>query len=608
MSGEYDDLLSDLTGVNPDAAAEPAGDPDRVPLDTGQSGYLTQYPIENMTFVKTTDEDGSMALWMRASVIALGVLRDANGEAQYLVRTVRDTAKGEVARESVLTAGDLANSTRLNAWAFSFAAPFENPPKAKGGLSHASRLSLYLDSQNPPEFRVVPMGYDTESVRFVVQDGTIGADGWRPFTDCRPDPKTTVDWSYGHDVGLDECRDELGELLDYQELGVSAVVLSWLVAVTLKPLLQESVFPILAVQAAYGKGKSNGLLKNATAAFGLKSGGGDTTAPYLRTTMGGHVSGCTWVDEIEAKHVGDVTDVLRWAATGQDYNKMGGDQFQNRVKQELTAAALVSSQSLGAIVDPTDGSMRERVLLVDWGDPTDRPSSYGNDSQYRDMVDQIGRYGKNDRDASNLNALAGGIVQLILQEAGDVQYELRMLLSELTLKKSTSRVARKYAILQIGARVLARVLKGAKGDVVAVVDRYVEENVQADSTRGKLNTLTGKLMPWALTFYGLPEDPYSHTQGKHDLPAPVIVKWADVEKTQLASMWVNYDQLAELMRRERNDDRLGSPSALQDEGNAVGIGGAMEGKRFGDRSNPRIRYRAVPIDVAEVVLKAAYGS
>lgn len=510
---------------------------------TAQSGWLRgdrQRLWVSQKDRKTGDE--YEAQWADFDPEVLGVVHTETGEVDHwLVRLHRSAAP---TLETVLRADDLSNTNRLNRWCVRHQAYIDNAPGQGGQLSRDTRLGRYLQSQDAPELQFVStLGWQTD-LGFVTPTHVLTAQEATPLHEAGVSfTVKDVPFRYGFAGTEAEALDVLDEVLSFHEPLVTSLFGSWWVAALLKGqiLSRVSQFPLVVLSAASESGKSTGFFSLLVQLGGSVLRHGTYTPASLRDLMSLNRSGVVWLD--------DVTDLgpqrlefLRQATVEGEVTKKGGRDFADSVTVRLVAPVVVTGE--GFEVVQHEKAMADRVFTFEVGSPVGRRSRHGDYPQWDDVVALQERY------PDGLQDLAGTLVQLVLREGEPRLVELSK------LRLGSGRTADKWAVVRLGARVLAE-LTGDEGHV-ARVDAWCVDQVKAGESQA--HYLVTRVLPqWVIAHSGfIPEE-----------PTPMLAGW-----TRDGHLYVSLVKLARWWTQDTRDERelqLGAENALRGQAEALGL-------------------------------------
>lgn len=492
---------------------------------------------------------------------ALGVVEDDEANRVYDV-VVRRKRQGDE-RSGLLPASDLSDSRRLRGWLAEFGVSIIVPdnlwPKA-GGPSE--RLQRYIESQEPPHFRVVEhLGWHHDG--FVCHEGVIRADGLHGFDRLKPHPKL-AEWApYHYGFGdRGEAQEILQEVLTFHDPTVTSVYGAWWAACFLKAQIHavSSQFPFMALEAPSESGKTTGFFSLMMALNGNSNAQNNPTAASLRDYLSGNQSGIVWIDDLS--RVEHLMDLLRQATGEGSVSKKGQDRFSQEIVR-LVAPICISGEALQlggqkALVD--------RAIQLEVTSPTDRRSTRdASRMQWLDIVALRDRY-------PDLSRFSGTLLSSALSNV-DLVSEIPSLVPE-----PGGRWGDKIAIVRMGARLLARIAGEGSEWVVDKADEWCQ---QQEST-GNENTLTLKLLPTALRQLNWPNRPEA-AEGRW--PAtPVFIDGDTVwfSPVHLAAWWSE-------MKHGHIEMRTESEEALTQQARALGLGGGSEAQKDATQRGPHRR-------------------
>lgn len=549
-----------------------------------ENGFLVSGGDRLLTQIRKKTGDTwvtDLAPWGDFDIVAVGVVEDEDANRTYDVE-IRRRRQGDLKR-GLLPATKLARAETLFSWLGEFGVGILPPeqmwPRSGTG---GERLRRYLESQDPPHFRVVDYLGWHEGDGFVTHEGVIRKDGTHGFNKYQPDPKLRnwAPYRYGF---MDEkvVRRTLQDVLTFHDETVCAVFGAWWVACFLKPQIQAvtSQFPFMALEAPSESGKTTGFFSLMLQLNGNTQGQVDPTRAALRDWMSAHQSGIVWIDDLsDTQHL---MDLLRQATGEGSVGKKGEDRSTQEVVR-LVAPVVISGEALQL---SQQKALVDRAIQLDVPSPTHRRSLKDPKRlQWADIVKMKERH-------PDLTEMAGTIVNMALQYEDNVSR-----IPELA--PVGGRFGDKIAILRFGARVLQD-LSGLDW-----IEERVEDWCLQQDAIGNENTLTLKLLPTALAQTGW----LSRPQGAEGRWPSTPVFWDEGER----ALWFSPQHLAQWwseMKHGRIEKRTETVEALTQQGHALGLGGSSQRRRFslgGDR-NKKTVYWSITGDLARAILNRSRG-
>lgn len=575
-------------------------------LLSGGDRILTQVRVG-----KGEDAELRMAEWADFDLRVQGVMaKDGDeGDLVYDV-TLRRKRDGSVV-ETILPGKILGAPPKLQAWLSGFGVSVARPENCwPANPPDATRLLRYLDSQEAPRTRMArALGWDDDSEGFLTFDGVIRPDGQHPFMRVRPNPALrtahAVRFNYGFEGDWAEARGVLAEVLSFHDEETAAVFGSWWAACFLKPQLakQLSLFPIMAIEAASGAGKTNGMFGLLMQLNGSLEGPGIMTMASARDRMASHHNGITWLDDLE--QLGRIEELLRVTTSGESLTKKDINNEGN-VTATLTSPVVISGEYLGL---GTQKALLDRIVLLNPPKPDGRTSlkdGREGEPQWDDIVQLINRYPTTQDGERGLSVLAGHYVARALTFADRAVARLREIRREVK-KTASGRQADKIALMLVGAWLLDRMVDDLADDATgpweARVVKWAQTSEALQSAGEWDNRLTLEIVPWALREYQWP------SSGKGG--PPVFVR----EASDLlgAEVWVNVPRLAEEWRnamRGRIVDRTDTEKALLDQVKRcqdTPRSARIDTTRPGSSRRMQLLYWALSAEVATVVIARSEG-
>lgn len=541
-------------------------------------------------------EEGEMiyglAPWLNCDIRVLGVI-ESDHDLVYSVE-IRLRKEGVMFEDHVSSA-TLADSRSMNAWLARHRASITPPNSlSQRSVTSSTRLLRYLEAQGAqPMEAAEALGWHEESDAFITHEGIIRASGPSIFENVRPDPtiKGWAPYSYGHEMGCDEARRILSEVMTFHDSVVTAIFGAWWAACLLKPQIQNraSQFPFMAIEASSESGKTKGYFPLMNQLAGSQAGQINPTKAALRDYLSANNNGIVWVDDLDdLVHLGEI---LRQVTVGGSLAKKGNENH-DQVVAKMRSALVVSGESLGL---QDQKALVDRAIHLKVDSPLGRKSVKGDYPQWDDIVSLTRAY-------PDLTIFAGSIVELALQQA-DICHDLK------SLRVGAGRHADTMAILRVGARALSEIL-GGRPDVIETVDAWAIS--ESEQYTGKENVLTLKLLPRALRRTDWMTKPNGPSGDVGATPAIVQKDESDNE-----SVWFSPTLLAEWWEREAParrgvDQRTSTIKALEGQARALGMGGRKGATgdrkpiRFADGNGKAIYWKCTP-GISELVLRRSRG-
>lgn len=522
--------------------SEQSNHPER---DIESTGWLLSGGDRMLTQVKVgKGEDASLVMqeWadfdMRVQGVVYGDGDQGNLLYDCLLTRKRDQAKIPV----VLPGRIIGQPAKLYAWLAGYGVSISRPDNTWPSQPIDSiRLLRYLESQDAPQARMVPaLGWNDEADGFLTFDGVIREDGIHGFESIRPNPalQTTnvVQADYGFEGSEDEARAVLAEVCSFHYPEVTAIFGGWWAACLLKPQLQRrvSLFPIMAIEAASGAGKTNGMFGLMMQLNGALLGPSLLTMASARDKIAAHHNGIVWMDDMDS--LGRIEELLRVTTSNESMVKKGIDNTGN-VAVTLTAPVVVSGEYLGL---GSQKALMDRVIMLNPPKPDERMSlKPGREDlpQWDDIVELCNRHPLQGG-GQGLTVYAGHMVAMALRLK---ERAIAKLARARGLAKRTyeGRQADKVAIVITGAWILDRLIEERADEEVGEYEALVLDWAKTDDARSGSagpwdNRLTTELIPWALREYDWP------TRARAG--APVFVTSEDLTGH---TVWVNASGLAD---------------------------------------------------------------
>jgi hypothetical protein len=586
-------------------------------LKSGKTRIMTQVAKKD---VNTGDTSYELEEYADFDLHAIGVMVEEGDTRTYWVK-VRRKRRGYGDTEefdAVLPGSMLGDDRRMRSF-FSARALTILPPRGMSPQegSPGLRIQRYLESQHPPTVTVSKtLGWDQSIVGgaggFITHDGVITAD--EVFTAEQsgviPLPSLltggVAPHRYGFEGDEDEARRVLGEVMTFHQDDVTSVFGAWWAACLIKPQIEQrtALFPFMAIEAPSESGKTNGFFHQMIELNGNRSGEMNPTYASLRNMAASHKNGIVWVDDLDDPS--NLMELLRAATSGGSIAKMGEDR-ESIVSATIVSPVVISGEALGL---GAQKALLDRAIILKAGSPTGRASHHDpSRPQWDDVLALREQY------PGGLADVAGWLVQEALRNADTAVGQLK------NLRLGTGRVADKFAILRVGARLLDAVLAGdsdaaagawaGSGRVARGVDAWIGD--QAESNRAD-NALTLEILPWALREWHYPDKPTAgEAVGVKDTPV-FVRNWdqnpvkAQLFGTRQPEVWFNTDLLAEAWSRDRGgrvEKRTQTAVALGDQ--AVVLEAKPKQFKLTGGEGRRAYYRSITGEMAQLVLERAQG-
>lgn len=575
------------------------------------SGWLTGN--KRALFCRTAHREGEelvfdQGVYADFDIEARGVAVDELNRRFYWVRLFW---KGQTL-DTTLAAEILGHDQQTRSWLAARGLSIDPPNDANPKTAPATRILRYLNWQTPPQVHIITtLGWADEVEGFVTHDGVITPDGFQTkeaagvVADPRLIERDVAPYTYGFNRDADEARRVLKEVLTFQDQTVTSVFGAWWAATLLKPQIQDrtAIFPFFGVEAASESGKTNGFFDLMVALNGNTRGQIVPTKPVLRDYASANKSGIVWADDLD--NLDPYGELLRASTSNGTASKMDIDRSGIK-NTHVVSPILITGESLGF---GTQKALVDRSILMGVSSPKDRMSTHDPDRpQWQDVLDLKEQYPESQ---GGLSVLAGHYVKEALAALPQVQRVLRE-----SKRKETGRHADKMSVLRAGARLLDHLLghDGAwegNGEHARRVESWITANAQQ---LDQDNTLTTKILPWAMSTLGMPSAPEAAPEmGRWTgIASPVFVK-GDLESTDTlegfsgVEVWYSPTLLAMAWARDKNhrvEARTETEEALIQQAAAIG-GDRKSVKISGSRTTTK--YRRLPDNYAAIVLQRSMG-
>jgi hypothetical protein len=531
-------------------------------------------------YTRRKGEDGNYYVteWADFDIKARRVIQEGEERVFYVdIETSHTTYANEPLRAEVL-----GSINRLNVWTAAHHCSVIGHPADLCKMAYGTRLMRYLLSQEPDASQTAFFYGQQEDGTFLTPDGLLEGGGVTPYRGTIPAAHLPgwVNYRYGT-CPTDEAVGVLREVMTFQEETAASVFGAWWAMALLKGRYQSSLFPFMLLEAGSESGKTTGFFAMMVALAGSLDGAGQNTLAGFRDSVAAHRNGVAWLDDMTEMSAGQVIDIIRQATSEGSRGKKGGD---NKTTERVTLLSpiLVSGEGSGSMM--SEKAMSDRSVQLRFGSPKGRRSLHDPDRpQWDDILALEARYGGR---TAGLTAVSGTLVAQILARAP--------LLDQMaSLRPDAGRVADKWAILRMGARVLDDLLGGQ--DHAIRVDKWVSEQVD----NGAANLAINEIIPWALrnTGGGVAESPLGW-QPAYFNPRTKTV-WISIPR--LADRWLDRNHIT---ARER---QLGSEDAIRTELKAIGAETSGKVREVDHKDGKAVgrRYVEVPAEWTARLLAAA---
>jgi hypothetical protein len=511
---------------------------------------------------------------------ALGIIADDTTERRAWDVVIVRQADGKELRR-ILDEKTLSDPRKLTLWLTSAGVSVMCPDGALGGgVSQGVRLLRYINAQKPPEATIVDqLGYHPDLNVFVSHEGILrpGETVFDLSAPYRPSAQlsTSGDAPFAYGMaknGLAEVKDVLSQVLTFHDETPLAVVASWMVmSLVQSGIIQHtSHFPVMAVEAPSGSGKTTGALSMLRQILtGNTSGPSQGTVPDVRQKIASTRSGFVHIDDLDEPKV--VFEMLRLSTSdGTKMMRSHESGFKASQHSHMTGTILLTGEHLGL---KSQKALMDRIILLELTDPTNRKSQVpGREhlSQWTDVTSLMRKY----PGAHGMAAMAGTVVAEILRWLDDVE----ALIDE--TKPCPGRLGDKYAVLLAGACFIDHLLGdpkawGKKGATYGRVWAWVQEDLKYANSWD--NALTTDVLPWALHEYG---DWAGHgmtafepikISGKSFVTAPAFYRTEDMQGD---AIFIHPRTLADAWRAfmgNKIEDRVHSASAFVAQAKVAGF-------------------------------------
>lgn len=541
--------------------------------------------------------------WANFDLRVTGKMRDEEGDLSYVV-TVRCE---EAEFERVVRSDLFGDAKKLGVWLAGVGGVVldpEQPVVRKPGW--AARLQLYVQNQEAKTFRLTKtLGWDERAQQFLTHDGALTGEGAVGWNEARPDPQLKANqdatYHYGEVGTAAEAKELLRQVLTFHDEQTVAVAGAWWAATLLKHQVVRytSLFPVLAVEAGSGSGKTTGFFPQLLRLGGSCSGASDLTGAVLRNSLSTNPSGVVWLDDKD--NPAEVHEIMRQLTAGGTKSKMAEDRITT-LHFHLVNSLLFSGEALGF---KGEKALLDRAVLLRPSSPKDRKSVVPG----REHLDQWLDVQELDREAARMGPaglaeVAGHLVVSALRESRGFERELIRLRG-----KAKGRAGDREVVLLSGAWLLEQLI----GDTgyVEQVQVWLDENV-IETFDGD-NTLTRTYLPWYLRERGMPTDSRPAPTDYDQSPRAAFIR-------DERSVWFSPDLLASVLRRDwhgksARDLTLESVESIREQAKKSGSVGVEYRRQYktirtpkNSESGAKVTYWRLPAQISEYVLERAEGA
>ena len=361
-----------------------------------------------------------------------------------------------------------------------YAASVTHPKRlVHGSPDWATRLLKFLTSQNAPRLQKAPyLGWNDEEQGYLTMTGVLDASGLREFRVAKPNTvelrhSTPIDHEYRFESTRQRAVEILAEVCTFQDPETVAVFGAWWAGTLIKHQIRRhtALFPVMAVEAASGSGKTSGFFAMMAQLAGSNDGAGQYTLATLRNALSAHTNNIIWVDDLDDPS--SLHEMIRVLTAGGSLSKMVN--HTRTVRYPLVSSLLLSGESLG-LADQQ--ATLDRCILLHPPDPTRRMSLRGDYPQWDDVARlqaELHQYGGG-------SGVSGHYAQMVAQASGDI----RVMCESLARSVPTGRTGAWYLTLAAGARVL---------DYLTTDDRSMLVEGNGQFAEGVQTWLTARLEP-----------------------------------------------------------------------------------------------------------------
>lgn len=515
----------------------------------------------------------------------------------------------------VLDADTLVDFRKLTTWLAEVAGvSFAQPSRAMGDMQPTIRLMRYLEEQKAPVSTLLgQIGFQPEHRVFLTPVGRIeaGVNGMQPFAGVRPRPdlpgfdRYDPPFKYGFAAGgYPEVREVLREVLTFHDRTALTVLFSWalmsLVKAEIKLKGNCAVFPIFAIEAVSGSGKTSGAIKMIGELMGYDLGDVQPTVADLRDKLAAFRSGFVHFDDPD--DLEKFRELLRLIP--MESTKTKRQDAEHSMSAKLTGGLLITGEGLG---------LTGQKALMDRTVSVALPSTKGQKS-YDAVKELWQRYG------GSLTAVAGTLVAEVLRLVDEIPGLVK------ALKPTTGRVGDSYGIVRAGSRVLDWLLAdeedragalAGEGASAALVDAWSVSSIAALPADTD-DLLTLQILPWAVRTFSDPDEygemPKYKGQRFPLYPAKIRDEGQDDARSKTpyegTGPWIYFNAatLAEawtLKEGKGDETRLASAEAIVRQAKALGA--TTRPSPVGLNGGKKGRYWVISGDLAQEIINRSLG-
>lgn len=367
----------------------------------------------------------------------------------------------------------------------------------------ATRLLKYLVDQDAPRLTKAPyLGWDDTENGYLTLDGVLDGSGLRAFRQTKPNTvelrqSAPVDHGYRLLATRARAVDILAQVCTFQDEETVAIFGAWWAATLAKSLIRRhtAMFPVMAIEAASGSGKTSGFFALMIQLIGSNDGAGQYTLATLRNALSANSNNVIWVDDLDDPST--LHELIRVLTAGGSLSKMVN--HTKTMRYPLVSSLLLSGESLGL---QDQKATLDRCVVLHPPDPTRRRSVLGDYPQWDDIAKlsaELHSYGGG-------SGLSGHYAQMVAGAAG----QIRQLCEQMASSMPSGRTGSWHFTLAVGARVLdflttnnRAMLTDQTGPHAATVDDWLVRRmapVTDDAGNERIavyndNALTQKILP-----------------------------------------------------------------------------------------------------------------
>jgi Bifunctional DNA primase/polymerase, N-terminal len=388
------------------------------------------------------------------NLVAKGVLIDGT-KRTYVVDIKLES--GEVVPDVALPADTLASPSEWSKFLVNNKAFVYSLKAKRGNFPDYARFSLYLESQNPPEYLATSylgVQLNGNGGEFITHEGVITKEGLLPHKTVKPSPtlKNTnyAPYHYQFEGSMREALLALAEVLTLHDFITTSLYASRFAALLHKADLMDrggmGFFPICGLEAPSGSGKTTGFFGFMNELSGCTAAAMVGTPAVIRNRMSAHRNVDVFVDDknLPRAEAAALQEIFRNATGEGTMSKVDTRTNIEAIEQRIVGSALHAGEGLGI---RSEKALLDRYLLLTITKPagrkTVRRDKKNGEFQEQDVEEMRTR---------RLSKYSGWLVQRALEVRRStvaLQKELQSLSGS-----QAQRQGAKMRSLRYGARVL----------------------------------------------------------------------------------------------------------------------------------------------------------